>query len=117
MRLLVIDDSPLNRIAIKDVFPDDEILEAGNGQEGIEVFETHTDIDFVIVDEVMSVMDGITFVKELNDRGIKVPIFAVLSDVNSADSFYGEGVLRCLYRPLDYKDLKGSMKAISSYVK
>jgi CheY-like chemotaxis protein len=60
--VLVVDDSPILRTAIKKVVklagvPEDRIFEAGNGVEALEVLET-----------VWPVMDGEQFARELRNR-------------------------------------------------
>ena len=70
--VLVVDDSPTLRTAIKKVVklagvPEDRIFEAGNGVEALEVLETVW-IDLVLLDLNMPVMDGEQFARELRNR-------------------------------------------------
>ena len=70
--VLVVDDSPILRTAIKKVVklagvPEDRIFEAGNGVEALEVLETVW-IDLVLLDLNMPVMDGEQFARELRNR-------------------------------------------------
>ncbi|MEY2714359.1 MAG: Chemotaxis protein, partial [Planctomycetota bacterium] len=66
--VLVVDDSPILRTAIKKVVklagvPEDRIFEAGNGVEALDVLETVW-IDLVLLDLNMPVMDGEQFARE-----------------------------------------------------
>jgi two-component system chemotaxis response regulator CheY len=70
--VLVVDDSPIHRAAIKKGVklagvPPDRIFEAGNGVEALEVLETVW-IDLVLLDLNMPVMDGEEFARELRKR-------------------------------------------------
>ena len=70
--VLIVDDSPILRAAIKKVVklagvPEDRIFEAGNGLEALEVLETVW-IDLVLLDLNMPVMDGEQFATDLRKR-------------------------------------------------
>jgi len=67
--LLIVDDSPILRAAIKKTsrlagVKDEHIYEAGNGQEALDMFEEHW-IDLVLLDLNMPVMNGEEFVEAL----------------------------------------------------
>ncbi len=53
------------------------VLEAGNGVEAIEVFDSQPTVDLVVSDVVMPEMDGPTLLKELRRRNPKVKIIFV----------------------------------------
>ena len=62
MRILIVDDSAMMRKMVRRVFAlvdlaIDEILEAGNGAEALELLQTH-DIDVLLTDINMPVMTG-----------------------------------------------------------
>ncbi|MCL3778908.1 hybrid sensor histidine kinase/response regulator [Prolixibacteraceae bacterium JC049] len=66
-RILIIDDEVDVRGLIKDCLTDDfELLEAANGQEGLNVTLEHLP-DLIICDVMMPVMDGIAFCKALRE--------------------------------------------------
>lgn len=65
MKILIVDDSSTMRrvlkMGVKKAIGDSEstvILEAENGQEGLEVLRKNTDIDYVFLDINMPVMKG-----------------------------------------------------------
>ncbi|OGS35700.1 MAG: hypothetical protein A2293_07435 [Elusimicrobia bacterium RIFOXYB2_FULL_49_7] len=67
MRFLIVDDSVNIRTFIRKVLnmtglPVEEILEAGNGQQGIEVLEKEK-VDVVLTDINMPVMDGLEMIR------------------------------------------------------
>ncbi len=64
MRALVIDDSRAVRAFIRPILRELnlEIIEAGNGQEGLDQLSQHPDTDLILVDWNMPVMDGLEFI-------------------------------------------------------
>jgi two-component system chemotaxis response regulator CheY len=74
MRILIVDDSAMMRAMIKRVIkladvPVDDILEASNGAEGLELLKEH-DVQLLLTDINMPVMNGADMLREisLNDR-------------------------------------------------
>ena len=69
MRILIVDDSAMMRKMIRRVFalvdvPVDEIFEAANGVEAMEVLDLH-DIDVLLTDINMPVMSGTELLREI----------------------------------------------------
>lgn len=89
MKLLIVDDSKLNRIMainyIQSSSLDLEIIEAETGEEAIEAVESQ-EIDIILLDIVMPGMDGVGVLKWLKNheayRGIKVVMFTTLNEKN-----------------------------------
>jgi two-component system chemotaxis response regulator CheY len=65
MRVLVIDDSRAVRAFIRPILLEMnlEVIEAGNGQEGLDRLREYPDIALVLVDWNMPVMDGLEFIQ------------------------------------------------------
>lgn len=59
-RILVVDDSAINREMLNDMLSDDyDIIEAANGEEALKILKEHVyDIDLVLLDIIMPVVDG-----------------------------------------------------------
>ena len=61
MKCLLVDDSRMSRMMLKKIIstahPDWEILEAGDGQEAIDL-ATGSELDIILLDYNMPVMDG-----------------------------------------------------------
>ncbi len=71
MRILIVDDSSMMRTMIKRVVvlsqvPVEDILEAGNGAEALEILET-SDVNLLLTDINMPVMTGVELLRELAD--------------------------------------------------
>ena len=65
MRTLVIDDSRAVRAFIRPILLEMnlEVIEAGNGQEGLDRLREYPDTALVLVDWNMPVMDGLQFIQ------------------------------------------------------
>lgn len=65
MRALVIDDSRTTRAIIRKTLAEVgiEVIEAGDGREGLEQLRRAPDTDLVLVDWNMPVMNGLDFIK------------------------------------------------------
>jgi len=82
MRFLVVDDSPtMRRIVINALktFGYTEIIEAGDGQEGIDKLNSGETVDFVITDWNMPNMTGLDLTKAIraDDKLKHLPILMV----------------------------------------
>ena len=71
MRALVIDDSRTTRAIIRKTLTElgIEVVEAGDGREGLERLRRAPDVELVLVDWNMPVMNGLDFIKAVrSDR-------------------------------------------------
>lgn len=71
MRVLIVDDSRAMRRIVGRILGDAgfEVLEAGDGQEAIDVLEAQAELPtLACVDWNMPVMDGLTFITEVRKR-------------------------------------------------
>lgn len=112
--VLVVDDSPVLRAAIRKVaklagVEEDQIFEAGNGQEALEVLETVW-IDLVLLDLNMPVMDGEEFAGRVrqNPDLADVAIVVVSTEANRErlDRMRALGTLEVLHKPFEPEDLR-----------
>lgn len=111
--VLIVDDSPILRTAIRKVvrlsgIEDDRIHEAGNGREALDVLETVW-IDLVLLDLNMPVMDGETFARELrkNPDLADVAVVVVSTEANRdrLQRMQDLGVIQTLRKPFEPEDL------------
>lgn len=67
MQALVIDDSRAVRMLIGKILRDQgfTVIEAGNGQVGLDQLQAHADVSLVLVDWNMPVMDGLEFIQRV----------------------------------------------------
>ena len=80
-KILIVDDTQLNRELLKDILCEEyDILEAENGREALDIVRHEmTNIAAILLDLIMPVMDGFTFLEELQKLNImdKVPILVI----------------------------------------
>jgi two-component system chemotaxis response regulator CheY len=90
--VLVVDDSAVIRQMVAYTLKQAgfTVLEAGDGQEGLERVESGP-VDLVITDLNMPRMDGITFIRELRSRPASRRIPVLMLTTESQDSKRQEG--------------------------
>lgn len=112
--VLVVDDSPILRTAIKKVVKlagvsEDHTFEAGNGQEALDLLETVW-VDLVLLDLNMPVMDGEQFAQELRKRpdlkDVAVVVVSTESNKSRLERMHELGVVEVLHKPFEPEDLR-----------
>ncbi|WP_072680050.1 response regulator [Arcobacter sp. LA11] len=83
---------------------DANFLTACNGQEALKLIDENSDIDVIITDINMPIMNGLDMIKEIQKRGIKLPIIIMsahteLDYLNKAKDL---GVVEYLLKPFDF---------------
>lgn len=78
-KVLLVDDSDVARIQMKDAFADSdyEIVEAGGGQQAIDILRLNPDVAMVILDYNMPEMDGLELGKKLREINQNVSLIFV----------------------------------------
>ncbi len=87
MRVLIVDDSSVMRKLVARALRQagikpDEVLEAGDGVEGLKVLADNN-VDLIMSDWNMPNMDGLTFVKELR-KTIQTPVVIITTEGGEA---------------------------------
>ena len=69
-QILIVEDNDINRMMLKEILADEyHILEAENGQIGLEVLEKNREtIALVLLDVMMPIMDGYTFLEKVKEN-------------------------------------------------
>lgn len=107
--ILLVDDHPEVREYIKNLLVEYFIiLEAGNGQEALEVLKNHN-INLVITDLMMPWMDGFELLSAMREDASfsKIPALVVSARTNDEDKrkVLFSGINNILYKPFDKKEL------------
>jgi two-component system chemotaxis response regulator CheY len=89
----------------------EDIVEAENGQVGLELFEEDT-FDIILTDCNMPVMDGLTFVKEVRTCNASIPVIMVTteSERSRVITAIEAGVSDYLVKPFTPDDLSAKMR-------
>ena len=115
LKVLVVDDESRMRKLVKD-FPvkeNFEVLEAGDGEEALDVFFREKDIALILLDVMMPKMDGWQVCKEIRNYS-KVPIIMLTAKGDERDELQGFelGVDEYISKPFSPKILVARVEAI-----
>ncbi len=66
-----------------------DVLEAGNGEEALQLYDSHEDVDVVLLDIMMPVMNGMEACKELRKRSSTVGIIMLTAKTEEMDKVNG----------------------------
>ena len=81
-KIMIVDDSALMRRVESDILTTDGRFEiaaiAKNGREALEILEKQS-FDVILLDINMPIMDGLTFMEEINKRGITEKVVIILT--------------------------------------
>ena len=110
MKVLVVDDSGVMRKIIARGLASlwiDEIVEAADGVDAIEVFGDGSGIDLVLTDWNMPRMNGLELVQAIRGAGHKVPIIMVTTETEKEQVVRAiqAGVNDYLVKPFDQEML------------
>ena len=115
IKILVVDDESRMRKLIKDFLGKEgyTILEAGDGEEAVDIFFKENDISLVILDVMMPKMDGWQVLKELRQYS-KVPVIMLTAKGDEKDELTGFdlGVDEYITKPFSPKILVARVNAI-----
>ena len=106
-KILIVDDSEMNRALLEDMLADDyDIVEAENGMEALAYLHEHElEICLMLLDIVMPVMDGFETLAMMNKNGIIKHIPVIMISAETAftyiDRAYGLGAVDFISRPFD----------------
>ena len=86
LKILVVDDESRMRKLVRDflVREDYEVLEAGDGEEALDIFYKDKDIALIILDVMMPKMDGWQVCREIRVNS-KVPIIMLTARGDERD--------------------------------
>jgi CheY-like chemotaxis protein len=111
--VLIVDDAAFARRMLRKMLQVDgyEILEASNGQEGLDMVRSHTP-DCVLTDILMPDVDGFAFLQMLQESGITVPTIIVSADIQDAARDRGMklGAYGFLNKPLKEDEVRQAVR-------
>jgi DNA-binding response OmpR family regulator len=116
LTILVVDDEPRMRKLVKDflVRKEYEVLEAGDGEEALDLFYKNKEIALIILDVMMPKMNGWEVVKEVRETSSKIPIIMLTAKGDETDELMGFelGVDEYIAKPFSPKILVARVEAI-----
>ena len=115
LKILVVDDESRMRKLVKDFLTKKnfQVLEAGNGEEAMDIFYEEKDIALIILDVMMPKMDGWEVCREIR-KNSKVPIIMLTARSDERDELLGFdlGVDEYISTPFSPKILVARVEAI-----
>ena len=114
-KILVVDDESRMRKLVRDflVKQNFEVLEAGDGEEALDVFYKNKDIALIILDVMMPKMNGWDVCREIRESS-KTPIIMLTAKSEESDELLGFelGVDEYISKPFSPKILVARVEAI-----
>ena len=115
LKILVVDDESRMRKLVRDFLVKDgyDVLEAGDGEEALEIFFGQKDIALVVLDVMMPKLDGWQVCREVRALS-KVPIIMLTARSDERDELQGfqMGVDEYISKPFSNKILVARIEAI-----
>lgn len=115
LKILVVDDESRMRKLVKDFLTKKnfQVLEAGNGEEAMDIFYEEKDIALIILDVMMPKMDGWEVCREIR-KNSKVPIIMLTARSDERDELLGFdlGVDEYISKPFSPKIFVARVEAI-----
>lgn len=115
VKILVVDDESRMRKLVRDflVRQNYEVLEAGDGEEALDIFYRNKDIALLILDVMMPKMNGWEVCREIRQTS-KVPIIMLTAKSDESDELMGFelGVDEYISKPFSPKILVARVEAI-----
>lgn len=115
LKILVVDDESRMRKLVRDflVKADYEVVEAGDGEEAVDLFLQQKDIALIVLDVMMPKMDGWQVCREVRSYS-KVPIIMLTARGDERDELQGFqlGVDEYISKPFSPKILVARIEAI-----
>ncbi|MEW4413242.1 diguanylate cyclase [Clostridium sp. AN503] len=111
-KVLIVDDSELNRSLLADMLQDEyEILEAENGLRAVKLLEFYQfEISLILLDIMMPEMDGFGVLAMMNkNKWIeRIPVIIISAETTAAyiDAAYDLGATEYVNRPFDPKTIR-----------
>ena len=115
LKILVVDDESRMRKLVRDflVKSNFEVLEAGDGEEALDIFYKDKDIALIILDVMMPEMDGLEACMKIREFS-NVPIIMLTAKSEDADKLMGFecGADDYLTKPFNILELKARVRAL-----
>jgi DNA-binding NarL/FixJ family response regulator len=118
IRILLVDDHPMIRDAIRQYFSTNEEIEildeANNGQEALQKLEEKV-FDLIITDMAMPDMNGVEFMTALQDRQIKqdVLVVSMINEVSQIKKMISLGAKGYVLKNSPKEEILKAIKTIS----
>lgn len=117
-KILIVDDSAIIRQQASYILNRDdyEVIEAKDGQEGLDAIAKNTDLSFILLDLEMPIMNGLDMLQKVREKeSLKhIPVFILTtnSDPDKISEAKSKGASGWMVKPFEPKAL---VKIISNF--
>ena len=121
MPTLVIDDSRVMRIIIGNILREMgmEVIEAGNGVEGLEQMRMNAEVDLILVDWNMPEMDGLEFIRALRCQreydGVRVVMVTTETESEQVMRAFQAGANEYVMKPFTKDILVAKINMLNAF--
>ena len=117
-KILIAEDDEVSFQLIQTIISgkNTEIIRAENGQEALNLFESHTDLDLILMDIKMPIMDGLEATRQIRLQNSNIPIIAQTAFALSGDKqeALDMGCSDYITKPIKREEL---LKKVDNYIK
>jgi len=119
-KILIVDDSTVTRMVLKKIIgmigiPVQEILEAGNGNEGLDVLSEHS-VDLVLADINMPEMNGMEMAAAVlaNPATADIPVVIISTHTEDAriNELRSQGIKAYIHKPFTAETIRDVLSEI-----
>jgi signal transduction histidine kinase/CheY-like chemotaxis protein/HPt (histidine-containing phosphotransfer) domain-containing protein len=112
-RVLAVDDNRENLLVIESLLRR-TMLQVDTVQSGAECLEAVTKKDYhvILMDYMMSGLDGIETFRRLRERGFAMPVIALTADAAAEQKFVREGFAAYLCKPVHWQELETALRNV-----
>lgn len=114
LKVLVVDDSSVDRMLINNMLNDCSVLNASDGIEAMEIINDHNDIDLVILDLNMPRMDGFQVLEKLRSEarysGMRTIILTNYDEIDNEIKGLKLGAIDYIRKPINMESLKARIE-------
>ncbi len=114
-KILVVDDEERMRKLVRDFLTRKNyvVLEAGNGEDALDLFYSEKDLSLIILDVMMPKLNGYEVLKEIRETS-KIPVIMLTAKTDESDELQGFqlGVDEYIAKPFSPKILVARVEAI-----
>lgn len=121
MQALVIDDSRAVRMLIGGVLREQgfEVVEAGNGQEGLAQLSENPDVKLALVDWNMPIMDGLAFIESVRSaprwNDVKLVMVTTETEIEQVQRAMNAGANEYVMKPFTPEVLVAKLSLLGAF--
>jgi len=118
IKILAVDDDFINLKLIHSILKKnediDEVVEAKNGLEALNILKKQPDIELVLLDIKMPIMDGIEFLTNLSSMPDinKIPVIVLTTDETRKHEAFDCGAFDFLVKPIREVELRAKISKV-----